>query len=320
MLSSKVKDKEYARARGMIWEYRRKFGTDPAYSDGLYEPVTSLARRYNEMNEQEEAIRLCMEELESLPFDAPYRSFGIAEDVMPLLVEADRIAECRTVLERFEAGLRDALSRCSEDSSRSDSTAQAGGPVREKYQDLVEMYGLLQRRLDLIGGKAPTFKFVRVYHADSTLTLDDFIGTVLVIDFWATWCLPCLEEYKELQRLYDEFKGRGVEILGVTSFQGSYWDRDTGTTEGSDEEPLSREREIEVTRSFIEEHHMIWPCAFSDRSVFDPEYTVTAIPTVVILDREGIVRFFRSGLGCEQQVRRIVSRLIPYGTSDEQPR
>ena len=56
---------------------------------------------------------------------------------------------------------------------------------------------------------------------------------------------------------------------------------------------------------------MIWPCAiFSDRSVIDPSYNIKGIPTFVLLDRGGIVRFIQMGIGQEKQKRRVIDKLI----------
>jgi hypothetical protein len=55
---------------------------------------------------------------------------------------------------------------------------------------------------------------------------------------------------------------------------------------------------------------VIWPCAISDRSVFDPLYKIDAIPCFVLLDRDGNVRFIQWGLGQEKRNRRIIERLI----------
>ncbi|HKV41127.1 MAG TPA: TlpA disulfide reductase family protein [Blastocatellia bacterium] len=46
-------------------------------------------------------------------------------------------------------------------------------------------------------------------------------GKVLVVDFWATWCVPCIHEIPDLNKLQDEFASRGVEVLGVTMASGS---------------------------------------------------------------------------------------------------
>jgi hypothetical protein len=85
---------------------------------------------------------------------------------------------------------------------------------------------------------------------------------------------------------------------------------DTGETEDPYEEPMSREREIAVTGSFIEKHQMTWPCAFSKHSVFNPEYTVTGIPATVILDRGGRIRFIKCGRGSARQTRRIIAGFV----------
>jgi thiol-disulfide isomerase/thioredoxin len=305
-----AKKKQYDVAGDMITEYRKKFKPAPEDVEGMVLPVRSLAMRYDEMNQPENALGLYLDELDSLPFNAPYNSFRLAEDAMSLLIEADRIAECRAMLDRYGTGLRDALARHEKKVRPADSATPADSTTADAYHNLIDLYDLLQRRLDLIGAKAPALEFEHVYNADSTLNLDDLAGTIVVIDFWATWCLPCIDGYKELRRIYDDFHDRGVEILGVTSFQGSYRDMDTGETEGSEDNPMSREREIAVTRSFIEKHGMSWPCAFSSRSVFDPAYTVSGIPTFVILDREGRVRFIHCGRGSEQLKRRIIASLL----------
>ncbi len=309
-ITTAAKKEQYDVTGEMMVKYRQIFNPVPEDLEGMLLPVRSLAMRYDNINQSNKSLSIYLEELDSLPFDAPYRSFRLAGDAMSLLIEASRLTECRAMLERNGAGLRDALARYERENPPADSTAQADDSLTEAYHDLIDLYASLHKRLDLIGAKSPSLTFEHVYNADSTLTLDDLTGKIVMIDFWATWCLPCMDGFKELQRIYDDFHDRGVEILGVTSFQGSYWNMDTGETEGSDAEPMSREREIEVTGAFIEKHGMSWPCVFSNRSVFDPEYTVTGIPMFVILDRGGRIRFIQCGRGSEQQKRRVIARVI----------
>jgi len=62
--------------------------------------------------------------------------------------------------------------------------------------------------------KAPDFTLKNVLGGE--LKSDDFKGKVVVVDFWATWCVPCKKEIPEYNALRQKFKGQDVEFLGVT--------------------------------------------------------------------------------------------------------
>ncbi|HQU85367.1 MAG TPA: TlpA disulfide reductase family protein, partial [Pyrinomonadaceae bacterium] len=52
-------------------------------------------------------------------------------------------------------------------------------------------------------------------------SLSDYRGKVIVMDFWATWCGPCIKSMPDLQKLYDKYKSRGVEVIGINVWEES---------------------------------------------------------------------------------------------------
>ena len=68
--------------------------------------------------------------------------------------------------------------------------------------------------------KAPEFQIRNVRGGDP-LTSKDFKGKVVVVDFWATWCVPCKAEIPNYNKLREKMKGKDVEFLGVTFESGS---------------------------------------------------------------------------------------------------
>ena len=69
-------------------------------------------------------------------------------------------------------------------------------------------------RLDMVGKPAPSM-IVKDLKGE-TLRLTDLKGKYVLIDFWATWCAPCVDETPKLQNLYDEYHAKGFEIVGVS--------------------------------------------------------------------------------------------------------
>jgi len=65
-----------------------------------------------------------------------------------------------------------------------------------------------------VKGPAPDFELENV--AGGKVKAADLKGKVLIVDFWATWCEPCIAEIPKFNKMADEFKGKNVEIVGIT--------------------------------------------------------------------------------------------------------
>ena len=63
------------------------------------------------------------------------------------------------------------------------------------------------------GGATPALKLKTV--AGTEVRLDDFRGSTVIVNFWATWCAPCLAEMPSLQRLRDRIAPHGIEVIAV---------------------------------------------------------------------------------------------------------
>jgi len=95
--------------------------------------------------------------------------------------------------------------------------------------------------------------------------LADFKGSIVIIDFWATWCPPCREEIPHFVELYNQYKDQGLEIIGVSM----------------DQNPQR------VIPGFIEKNNINYTILFGEDKVYDLYGGINAIPTTFIVDKEG---------------------------------
>lgn len=103
------------------------------------------------------------------------------------------------------------------------------------------------------------------------ITLDTFRGKVLMIDFWATWCAPCVVEIPHMKKAYDTYNQKGFDIVGVS---------------------LDKEMTVEELKDWCTEKGVVWRQIYKNEGWEDTlarRFEVHAIPTIIIIDREGRV-------------------------------
>ena len=136
----------------------------------------------------------------------------------------------------------------------------------------------------LIGKPAPELNFKWSSRKGLT-TLSALKGQVVVLDFWATWCGPCLSSFPQIREHVAHFKGAPVAFLGVTSIQGFV--ANMGPRIDTEGDPA---KEMALMADFMKAKEMTWDVVFSAEEVFNPAYGIEGIPFVAIIAPDGTVR------------------------------
>lgn len=106
-----------------------------------------------------------------------------------------------------------------------------------------------------------------VQDSDRQLSLDQFRGQVVVLNFWATWCPPCVEELPSLMNLQDRMRTRGVTVLGVSiDVDGDAYHR------------------------FLKVHNINFLTVRDPQQKVAAMYGTTGWPETYIIDRTGVLR------------------------------
>jgi len=135
------------------------------------------------------------------------------------------------------------------------------------------------------GAPAPVFALPRIDGPSESLALDAYRGKVVVLDFWATWCPPCVAMLPVMDTVHAAWAPRGVEFLGINS-------------DGGGASPAE-------IRAFLAAHHIPYPVVSDDGSVGEL-YKVEALPTLVVIDRQGRIRSSFVGYTSQRTLERAI--------------
>jgi thiol-disulfide isomerase/thioredoxin len=140
-------------------------------------------------------------------------------------------------------------------------------------------------RGEFVGRPAPQLNFLWSSHA-GVKSLADLKGKVVVLDFWATWCGPCIESFPMTRKLAAFYRDYPVEIVGVTSPQGVVIWPDGRLIDCKDDP----EKESKLIGEYQTLQNMSWTVAVSHEPVTNPDFGVPGLPYMVIIAPDGTVR------------------------------
>jgi thiol-disulfide isomerase/thioredoxin len=132
-------------------------------------------------------------------------------------------------------------------------------------------------RIELrVGSVLPDFSFKTL--DGSARRLSDFRGKYLIIDFWGTWCGPCVGEIPFLKKAYETYKDKGLEILGMDFEQ-------------PDVTPEDFAKGLEGIRKFVAEKGVTWTQAQTEsiKPLYEKRFQIVAWPTIILVDPKGAI-------------------------------
>jgi peroxiredoxin len=124
--------------------------------------------------------------------------------------------------------------------------------------------GTLEVHITTTGDTAPNFSIVT--EQGKTVTRSDFGGKILMLNFWATWCSTCMEEFPSMNQFAQEYKDKGVVVLGV-----------------------SNDKNERLYKRFLSQMHVSYDTARDPEANISASYGTFQLPETYIIDRNGKV-------------------------------
>lgn len=121
-----------------------------------------------------------------------------------------------------------------------------------------------------VGGKAPAFNLKDLN--GNTVTLESLKGKVVFLDFWATWCGPCKEEFPELDALYRKYGKEGFEVVGI-----------------------SVDKSESNVADFLKKRPVSFTILTNTKGDVAEAYGLPGMPTGFIIGKDGVIRYRHAG-------------------------
>lgn len=249
----------------------------------LFLSSNALVNIYQQMKKPASAILPVLEEVRKLAMDAPSPRLyvDITEKLADVLVESKRKTDAVKTIE-------DALIYAKA------SIAAADQPY------VLRSLQRKQKQLRFQGEIAPEITISK-WIEQAPVQISALRGRVVLLDFWATWCGPCLAAFPHLREWHEKYKDRGLVILGITKYYGH----------GNGKEMPPAE-ELGFIERFKKQYDLPYGVAVTDTDNNHRNYGVSAIPTAVLIDRQGVIRMMATGTGGgnEAEISAAIEKLI----------
>ena len=143
-------------------------------------------------------------------------------------------------------------------------------------------------RIELLPGRlVPDFQFTAL---DGSLhRLSEFRGRYLLLDFWGTWCGPCVSDIPAIKKAYEAYQAKGFDVLGMDS-------------EMPDETAADFEQGLAKAKAFVAERGLPWMQARTEsiKRLYQRRFMIVSYPTYVLLNPEGVIVAVNKGLRGEE--------------------
>ncbi len=135
--------------------------------------------------------------------------------------------------------------------------------------------------------KAPDFSLKDL--SGRPVTLSSLKGKVVLLNFWATWCPPCISEMPVFNRLYKQMRARGLEIVAI-----------------------SADRSEDYVRDFTSKHSLDFKVIYDESRDVVKRYKVFSMPTTFLIDKNGIIveKFFGEYDWTDQEIKKKIEKLF----------
>ena len=119
------------------------------------------------------------------------------------------------------------------------------------------------------GSKAPDFRATTIDAVPVTKTIADYKGEIVLLNVWATWCLPCRTEMPSIQALHDRYAARGLKVVAVSI--------DNPGTE-------------DAIRRFRDQYGLTFEILHDASGKIRQDYQTTGVPETFVIGRDGVIR------------------------------
>jgi thiol-disulfide isomerase/thioredoxin len=166
-----------------------------------------------------------------------------------------------------------------------DSLFVFAAPAEAQEVQAFSMPGQQQAESELVGQKAPPFTLTDTQ--GRSVSLAAYKGRVVVLDFWATWCNPCRIEMPRVEKLHQELKNKGLVVMGINVAESP-----------------------DLVKRFLSRTPYSFRILLDRTGMIGAKYKADAIPTLVVVGKDGLIKSYFRGVTEENRLRQVVSEAM----------